>query len=210
MYRKYFKRLLDIFFALLVFPFVVFLIIIIAPCIWAIDRGPVFYISQRRGKQGKIFNMYKFRSMYVDAPDVRNADNSTYNSKDDPRVTKIGRLLRETSIDEIPQIINILKGDMSWIGPRPSLPRPGITWDDLDNMQKKRLSVRPGITGYTQAYFRNSINRDEKRVKDCYYAENISFLFDCRIFFKTISTIFSRNNIYSRGTGMSNQKHVEL
>ena len=186
MYSKYIKRFLDMIFSLLLLPFVLCLTIIISPLIWISDRGPIFYLSKRRGKHGKIYNMYKFRSMYVNAPDLRNADNSTFNSEDDPRVTKVGKFLRETSIDEIPQIINVLKGDMSWIGPRPSLPRHGITWEDLDDKQKLRLTVRPGITGYSQVYFRNSITRDEKQENDCYYASNVSFLLDCKIFLELL------------------------
>lgn len=197
MYRKYIKRILDIILALFALPFLVILIIIVSPLIWFSDRGPVFYCSKRRGKFGKVFNMYKFRTMYVGAPDIRNSDNSTYSSKDDPRVTKIGRFLRETSLDEVPQIINVVKGDMSWIGPRPPIPIPGHTWDDLNEKQKLRLTVRPGITGYNQAYFRNTITRDERWDNDCYYAKNVSFILDCKIAFKTFETVLKRKNLYS-------------
>ncbi|NLD23356.1 MAG: sugar transferase [Bacteroidales bacterium] len=197
MYRKYIKRILDIILALFALPFLVILIIIVSPLIWFSDRGPVFYCSKRRGKFGKVFNMYKFRTMYVGAPDIRNSDNSTYSSKDDPRVTKIGRFLRETSLDEVPQIINGVKGDMSWIGPRPPIPIPGHTWDDLNEKQKLRLTVRPGITGYNQAYFRNTITRDERWDNDCYYAKNVSFILDCKIAFKTFETVLKRKNLYS-------------
>lgn len=92
------------------------------PLIWLTDRGPTFYNAQRVGLNGKIFKMFKFRSMKVNAPDIRNTDGSTFNSSDDPRVTRIGRFIRKTSIDEIPQILNVLIGDMSFVGPRPVLP----------------------------------------------------------------------------------------
>lgn len=130
----------------------------------------------------------------VNAPDIRNEDGSTYNGEDDPRVTKIGRFMRKTSIDEIPQMLNVLLGDMSLIGPRP---------DPLDDMQiyteyqKKKLQVRPGITGYNQAFFRNSVGQNEKFEHDVYYAEHISFVFDVKIFFKTIVTILSHKNVYN-------------
>lgn len=141
--------------------------------------------------------MYKFRTMYVNAPDIRNSDNSTFSSKDDPRVTKIGRFLRETSLDEVPQVINILRGDMSWIGPRPPIPITGNTWDDLNEKQKLRLTIRPGITGYNQAYFRNSQNREERWDNDCYYVNNVSFLLDCKVLFKTFETVLKRKDLYS-------------
>ncbi len=146
--------------------------------------------------------------MYVNAPDLRNDDNSTYNSKDDPRVTKIGKFLRETSIDELPQVLNVLKGDMSWVGPRPSIPIPGVTWDDLNEKQKLRLIVRPGITGYNQAYFRNSISRDQKLENDCYYARNVSFLLDLKIVIRTIAAVLRRKNIYIDDTRVNRNNAI--
>ena len=137
MYEKYIKRWLDFFVALIATPFVCILIVIVAPAIYLNDAGPVFYNAERRGMNGKKFKMFKFRSMYVNSPDLKNADGSTFNSADDPRVTKVGRLLRKSSIDEIPQILNVLKGDMSFIGPRPTLAQ--TPYEQLDGMRKKRL-----------------------------------------------------------------------
>ena len=122
MYIHFFKRLFDLIIALFALPFVLLLILIMVPLIWLTDRGPTFYNAQRVGLNGKIFKMFKFRSMKVNAPDIRNTDGSTFNSSDDPRVTRIGRFIRKTSIDEIPQILNVLIGDMSFVGPRPVLP----------------------------------------------------------------------------------------
>lgn len=121
MYKNIVKRLLDIIVALLALPFVMLVFVIIAPIIYINDRGPVFYRAPRRGHNGKIFMMLKFRSMYINSLDLRNSDGSTYNSENDPRVTRVGRFMRKTSIDELPQIINVLLGDMSLIGPRPTL-----------------------------------------------------------------------------------------
>jgi lipopolysaccharide/colanic/teichoic acid biosynthesis glycosyltransferase len=135
--------------------------------------------------------------MYVNAPDIRNKDGSTYNSDSDKRVTKIGRLLRKTSIDELPQVLNVLKGDMSWIGPRASVPKEGYTWYDLDEIQRKRLTVRPGLTGYTAALYRNSIPQEEKHKWDCYYVDHINFLLDMKIVILTIKTVILRKNIYT-------------
>lgn len=159
MYKKIIKRILDLLIGLIALPFVILITIIVAPMIYLNDKGPVFFNALRLGKDGKPFKMFKFRSMKVNAPDIRNKDGSTYNGDDDPRVTNIGRMMRKTSIDEIPQFLNVLLGNMSFIGPRP---------DPLDDMkiytedQKKKLSVRPGITGYNQAYYRNSVEQDEK------------------------------------------------
>ena len=199
MYEKYIKRWLDFFVALIATPFVCILIVIVAPAIYLNDAGPVFYNAERRGMNGKIFKMFKFRSMYVNSPDLKNTDGSTFNSADDPRVTKVGRLLRKSSIDEIPQILNVLKGDMSFIGPRPTLAQ--TPYEQLDEMRKKRLRVRPGITGYAQAYYRNSITQDEKFKYDCEYVDQVTFVTDVKILIKTISSVLRRENIYVSGEG---------
>lgn len=177
-------------------PFFGILFIFVAPIIKLTDKGPVFYNAERLGKDGKVFKMYKFRSMRVNAPDIRNKDGSTFNGDDDPRVTKIGRIMRKASIDEIPQILNVLKGDMSIIGPRPFVTTHYEGYDKLDVKGKKRLEVRPGITGYSQAYYRNAIGKDEKINNDCYYVDRISFLLDFKIFFRTIKSVIKRENIY--------------
>ena len=194
MYKKIIKRLMDIIIGLLGSILTVPILIVFAPIIHFTDGGPVFFNAQRIGKDGKLFKMYKFRSMYVNAPDIRNSDGSTYNGDDDPRVTRIGRFMRKTSIDEFPQFLNVLLGHMSVIGPRPD---PPSDMDIYTEEQKFKLTVRPGITGYNQAYFRNSITQDEKFANDVYYAKNITFMFDVRIFFKTIISVLKRDNIYS-------------
>lgn len=143
MYKYLIKRILDIILAILLLPFLFVTTILIAPLIYLEDGGSIFYNSKRLGKHGKVFIMYKFRTMKENARDIRNADGSTYNSIYDPRVTKIGKVLRRTSIDEIPQIINVIKGDMSFIGPRPDLPEHIMLYT---NEEKRKLKVRPGIT----------------------------------------------------------------
>lgn len=200
MYSKGIKRILDFIIGLIALPFIIVITLIMAPIIYINDKGPIFYNASRLGKNGKPFKMYKFRSMMVNAPDIRNKDGSTYNGDDDPRVTKVGRFMRKTSIDELPQFLNVLLGDMSLIGPRP---------DPLDDMeiytehQKKKLNVRPGITGYNQAYYRNSVEQNEKFDHDVYYAENISFFLDIKIFFKTIATILTRDNVYNDASSLN-------
>ena len=130
--------------------------------------------------------------MKVNAPDIRLADGSTYNGADDPRVTRVGGFLRKTSLDEIPQFLNILAGQMSLIGIRPD----PLDWLDRYNERERIiLTVKPGITGYNQAYFRNGADGAMKLKNDVYYAENISFGLDLKIFFKTIKMVLFRENI---------------
>lgn len=194
MYKNFFKRAIDIILSLIATPFVLLVIAVMAPFIYLEDKGPVFYNGTRRGRNGKSFKMFKLRSMYVNSPDIKAADGSTYNGEDDPRVTKIGRFMRKTSIDELPQILNVLIGDMSFIGPRPSLAR--IPYEELPEVSKYRLRVRPGVTGYAQAYYRNSITQDEKFKHDCYYVDNVTFLLDVKIILQTVKSVLKRENIY--------------
>lgn len=194
MYNRYIKRKFDLFFCIITFPLFLLLLLILGILIKLEDRGPIFYKAERIGKDGKIFFMYKFRSMKVNAPVLLNLDGSTFNSKNDPRVTKIGRIMRETSLDEVPQLLNVLKGEMSIIGPRASLAIALNTYKD-DEIDK--MKVRPGITGYTQAYYRNSLSNREKRLKDAWYANNVSFILDIKIFFKTIFTVVKKTGLYT-------------
>lgn len=200
MYSKFIKRLLDILLSLLLMPFVLITVGICGILIKLDDQGPVFYCGKRLGKDGRMFKMYKLRSMKVNAPDMRNADGSTYNSDDDPRSTGIGRMLRKTSLDELPQTFNVLRGDMSFIGPRPDLPEH-INYYEGEEIRK--LEVLPGISGYNQAYFRNAAEWKERLKNDVYYANNISFILDVKIFFKTISGILMRNGIYTNASNRS-------
>lgn len=194
MYRDKLKRGLDFIIALIAFPFMLLTIIIMAPIIVINDRGPVFYNAERRGLHGKKFKMYKFRSMYVNSPDLRNEDGSTFNSSNDPRVTPVGRFMRKTSLDEVPQILNVLKGDMSFVGPRPTLAQKPFS--QIAEHDKIRYQVRPGITGYAQAYFRNSITQAQKYDQDNYYVEHVSFLFDVKILIKTVLSVLKRENVF--------------
>ncbi|MBR6726533.1 MAG: sugar transferase [Clostridia bacterium] len=196
MIYRFFKRLFDIILSLIAMPFVLLVILIFAPIIWLTDRGPVFYNAERLGYKGKVFKMYKLRSMKVNSPNLKNADGSTYNGANDPRVTKVGRFMRKTSIDEFPQFFNVLKGDMSFIGPRAHLTTNYKGYDLLDEPHKKRLDVRPGITGYSQAYFRNAATSAQKMENDVYYAENISLWLDIKILFQTVFSVLGRKNIY--------------
>lgn len=156
------------------------------------DGGPIFYMAERTGRFGKPFRMFKLRSMMVNAPDIRLSDGSTYNGDDDPRVTKFGKFARKTSIDELPQVINILKGDMSFIGPRPDTPMYLSQYTDEELIV---LTVRPGITGYNQALNRNSVLTKEKLKNDVYYVKHLSLGFDFKIIVMTIDTVMHHKNI---------------
>lgn len=195
MYKKYVKRTLDIFISIISLPILGIISILVIPLIKKEDRGPVIYVSDRLGRGVKGFKMYKFRTMKVNAPDIRTKNNETFNSENDNRLTKIGKILRKLSIDETPQIINVLKGDMSIIGPRPNLNDYGE--HVLSKIELKRLEVRPGITGYNQAYFRNSISMEEKFRNDVYYIEHLTFLMDIKILIQTVRTVFKKDNVYN-------------
>lgn len=193
MYKLFIKRFLDIIISILTMPFVLLFIIFFGIAIKIEDGGPIFYNAKRVGRYGKAFTMFKLRSMKVNAPDIRLKDGSTYNSEDDPRVTKVGKIIRKFSIDEFPQFINVLIGDMSIVGPRPD----PLDWlekypDDIKNF----LNVKPGITGYSQAYFRNSVDGYKKMKNDSFYEKNYSFLLDIKIFVKTVLSVIRSENMY--------------
>lgn len=195
MYEKYGKRALDVVLSICGLPLLGVILLICVPFIYFEDRGPVFYNAKRLGRLGKTFRMYKLRSMIVNAPDVRNEDGSTYNGEDDPRLTSFGKFLRKTSLDEAPQLINVLKGDMSFVGPRPDLPEHYRLYVG-DEVEK--LNVRPGITGFNQAYYRNAIDLKERLKNDVYYVRHLSFFFDLKILVQTAIVVLKRENIYTR------------
>ncbi len=196
-YQKVVKRIFDILLCLIGLPFVFIISIPVIIAIKIEDGGPIFYSSKRLGVGFKEYGMLKFRSMKVNAADLRNEDGSTFNSKNDNRVTRVGRIIRETSIDELPQILNILCGQMSFIGPRAGDVESKDTYEEDE---KDKLLIRPGLTGYTQAYYRNNLGVREKRLYDAWYAHNVSFWLDIKIFFKTVQTVLLRKNVYTNDT----------
>lgn len=193
MYKIFFKRLIDLVFAICALPIWSLILLIVGPLIYFEDKGSIFYNSLRLGKDGKLFKMYKFRSMKKNAKDIRNKDGSTYNAIDDPRLTKIGKFIRNTSLDETPQVLNIIKGDMSIIGPRPDLPEHK---EQYEGDERRKLEVRPGLTGYNQAYYRNRIPWKERIRNDIYYVDHLSFWLDIKIFLKTIESVFKQKSVY--------------
>ena len=188
MYSKFFKRLLDIVLSLLVIILFSWLYIIVAILVKFKLGSPVIFKQPRPGMNEKVFNMYKFRSM----TDERDENGNLL--PDDVRLTAFGKKLRATSLDELPEFFNILKGDMSFVGPRPLL----VKYLPLYNEeQRHRHDVRPGLTGWAQVNGRNLLSWEDKFEKDVYYVRNISFLFDLKIVLKTIAVVFRHNDINS-------------
>ena len=175
-------------------PFLLLVALPIALAVKLEDGGPVFYPALRYGKDMRKFTMFKFRSMKVDAPDIRNPDGTTFNSASDSRQTRVGKFLRKTSLDELPQFLNILLGDMSLIGPRPSPMGNEATYTDFI---KKKFRVRPGITGLNQALVRNTGTIEQRYENDVFYAEHVSFLLDAKIVLLTAKNVLLRKNIYN-------------
>lgn len=157
------------------------------------DGGPVFYNAPRVGKDGRDFTMYKLRSMKVNAPDLVMEDGSTYNGADDPRMTKVGAFMRKTSLDELPQFLNVLKGDMSVVGPRPDLRRETELYEGEEAL---KLTVKPGVTGYAAVFGRNSLPWHDRLALDVHYVKNRSFLLDAKVFLRTFSAVFKQDGIY--------------
>ncbi len=188
MYKHFFKRFFDIVFSLMILLLSSPVLLIIAVLIKIDSKGPVIFKQQRIGKKGKVFNIYKFRSMVVGA---EKTGSGVYSNKNDSRVTKIGKFLRATSLDEIVQVVNILKGDMSFIGPRPPLTYHPWPYDEYAEEQLKMFSVRPGITGWAQINGRKAVEWNKRIEMNVWYVEHLSFLLDLKIFFKTIGKIFS-------------------
>lgn len=194
-YARYGKRAVDLAAAVAALPALGVLTVGVSIAVALDDRGPVFFRQERWGRQGRPFRIVKFRSMSVGARDVRNADSSTLASRHDSRVTRVGRVLRLTSVDEVPQVINVLRGEMSLIGPRPNLATKPL--ESMGPDERRRLSVRPGITGYNQAFYRNSSSLEERYAADCHYVDNLSLGLDLRILARTLRTVLAREQVYT-------------
>ena len=197
MYYKTIKRFLDIVFSFLLIIFLIPLFLIIGVIIKINSKGPVLYTQKRIGKNNITFSCYKFRTMHPEAnyllkeiliknPNFKNEFAETRKIINDPRITKIGKFLRFSSLDELPQIVNVLKGDMSLIGPRPIVKSEIKKYG---NHFKKVFSIKPGISGLWQVSGRNKLSYNKRVELDIFYSENISFRLDIKIFIKTILVI---------------------
>ena len=194
------KRIIDIIGAGLGLILLSPIIAIVACAVKFTSKGPVFFSQKRVGKNGELFEMYKFRSMVVNAEELKEnleeqneMSGPMFKIKDDPRITKVGKFIRKTSIDELPQLWNVLKGDMSLVGPRPSLPKEV---EQFDNWMFKRLSVRPGLTCYWQVSGRNNIDFEDWMKLDCRYVDERNLWIDIKLIFKTVFVLFGDKNAH--------------
>ena len=187
-YNRVVKRCLDFILALFGLLILSPVILIAALLVRLSSPGPVIFRQRRLGLDGKEFDFYKFRSMVLNA---EGTGSGVYSAKDDPRVTKVGRILRATSIDELPQLVNILKGDMSLIGPRPPLTYHPWPIEQYTEEQHHMFDVRPGITGWAQTHGRKDVEWHKRIRLNIWYVEHVSLWLDIRIFFLTIFKVFS-------------------
>lgn len=190
MYKSFFKRTIDFCIVFTALLFIWPILVVVAIWLKIANKGDAFFLQSRPGKDGKIFKVIKFKTM----TDERDANGNLL--PDDKRLTPVGKLVRSTSIDELPQLINVLKGDMSLIGPRPLL----VQYLPLYNAdQGRRHEVRPGITGWAQVNGRNAISWSRKFELDVWYVDHISFVLDLKILFMTIKKVFVREGISQEG-----------
>lgn len=196
MYKVFLKRAFDVILSGIAILILAIPMFFIAIAIKICDPGPAIFKQQRIGKDGKVFNILKFRSMKIGA---ENTGSGVYSGKGDPRVTKIGRILRATSLDELPQMFNVFKGDMSFIGPRPPLTYHPWTLDKYTEEQKKMFNVRPGITGWAQINGRKDVEWNKRIQLNVWYVEHLSLWLDIKIFFKTIGKVFSNADNENKG-----------
>jgi undecaprenyl phosphate N,N'-diacetylbacillosamine 1-phosphate transferase len=191
------RRFLDVAVSLVALAFFAPMFIAIVVLIRLESKGAALFRQKRMGKGGRAFCCFKFRTMYLGAPDLRNPDGSAFNSEDDPRVTRTGRFLRKTSLDELPQLINVFRGEMSLVGPRP---------DQVDQVryyeprEMLRLTVKPGITGLAQINGRNSIAWSERKRLDLEYVARQSLWLDLRILVQTVPYVLVRRDIFIKPT----------
>lgn len=204
MYKRYIKRLLDILIGSGVLIVLSPILLITALLIKVESPGPVIFKQKRIGYKAKVFDIYKFRSMKNDS---EHTGSGVYSGKGDPRVTKVGKVIRATSIDELPQAWNMVKGDMSLIGPRPPLTYHPWPIEEYTEEQKRMFSVRPGITGWAQVNGRKEVEWHERIKLNNWYVDHVSFPLDVKIFFKTIFKVLS--NADNENTGETVKKETE-
>ena len=201
MYKHFFKPFFDIACALIVFVLSSPILLVTAIAIKIDSKGPVIFTQKRVGKNGKVYDMYKFRSMCVGA---EQQEGGVFCTKGDARVTKVGRFIRATSIDELPQVINILKGEMSIIGPRPVLTYYPKNWDEYSENELKRFDVLPGITGWAAVHGRKTNTVEARFAYDNYYVENLSFWLDVKILFMTVKSVLTNEGNEDDGSAKMN------
>lgn len=198
MYRGVIKRLLDVLFAWIILVVSSPVLLLIAVAVKLDSKGPAVFAQRRLGQDGKEFNMYKFRTMVLDAE-----AGGVYSDDKDVRVTRVGRLLRKTSLDELPQCVNIIKGDMSFVGFRPPLTYHPWPWEEYTQEQKRMFTMRPGITGWAQVNGRRTVEWHKRIELNVWYAEHVSFWLDCKIVFLTFFKVLANRDNENIGASVS-------
>lgn len=206
MYKNFFKRVFDFIFSFTGLIVLLPLFVIVATLVKITSKGPVLFKQERIGFHGKVFKILKFRSMCVGA---EYQEGGVYSGKGDKRVTKIGRILRATSIDELPQMFNILKGDMSFIGPRPPLKYHPWKYEEYTDEQKKMFDIRPGITGWAQVHGRKEVEWHKRIDLNIWYVDHVSLWIDLKIFFMTLKKVFTNANNENVGKTVENEAQIE-
>ena len=200
----YIKRALDILFSAIALIITSPVMLIVAILVKATSEGPVIFKQTRLGMNGKEFTMYKFRSMCVGAE-----KSGVYSDSKDMRVTKVGRVIRATSLDELPQFVNILKGEMSFVGPRPPLTYHPWRFSEYTAEQRKMFDVRPGITGWAQVNGRKDVEWHHRIELNCWYVENISLLLDIKIMFMTVFKVLKNEGNENKGATVEAKPEVK-
>jgi len=201
MYRNFFKRVFDLILSIVVLVLSSPILLIIAIAIKIDSKGPVVFKQKRLGKNGKEFWMYKFRTMVINAE-----AGGVYSDNKDPRITRVGNFLRKTSLDELLQCVNIIKGDMALIGFRPPLTYHPWIWSEYTDEQKRMFEVRPGITGWAQVNGRKAVEWNKRIELNVWYADNLSLWLDIKIFFMTIFKVFTNADNENKGATVNAQK----
>ena len=201
---KFFKRTFDIVLALLILLLLWPVFLLVALAVKIDSKGPVVFKQKRLGLDGKVFNLYKFRSMCVGAE-----KGGVYSDNKDTRITKVGNILRKTSLDELPQAVNVLKGDMSFIGPRPPLTYHPWPIEEYSDEQLRMFEVRPGITGWAQVNGRKAVEWNHRIELNVWYVDNISLVLDLKIFFLTFFKVLKNSDNENIGKTVVSQEEKE-
>lgn len=204
MYKNYVKRGLDIILSLLGILIGGIPMLIVALLIKLESDGPVLFLQDRIGKDGKVFKIYKFRSMCVGAE-----KGGVYSDNKDTRVTKVGRMIRATSLDELPQFFNVLKGDMSFIGPRPPLTYHPWPYEEYTEFQRRMFEVRPGITGWAQTHGRKDVEWHRRIELNVWYVDHVSLWLDIKILFLTVFKVLSNADNENKGATVAAEDTAE-